>query len=85
MAQPSLHFRRCHVCGAVTERKDPVDQCDACGKHISPFFYFDEKTIAVKDQGGAPALGKGQVRPIIGLAAFWTVGDENLGQGRMSK
>lgn len=85
MAHQSLHFRRCHVCGAVTERKDPVDQCECCGKFISPFMYFDEKAIAVKAESGAKMPGKGQMRPIIGLAAYWSNGDENLAGGRLSK
>ncbi len=83
MAHPSLHFRRCHVCGAVTERKDPVDRCETCGKFISPFFYFDEKTIAVKAESGV-VPGQG-MRPLIGLAAYWPTGEENLNKGRMPR
>lgn len=85
MANPSLHFRRCHVCGAVTERNDPVDQCETCGKFISPFFYFDERTIAVKAESGSVNPGQGQMRPLIGLAAYWSTGDENLDKGRMPR
>ena len=85
MAHPSLHFRRCHVCGAVTERKDPVDQCGGCGKHISPFLYFNEKSIVVEDQKGAQAPGQGQVKPLLGLAAYWSNGEEFLSGGRLSK
>ena len=85
MACQSLHFRRCHVCGAVTERKNPVDQCELCGKFIAPFFYFDEKTIAIEDRGGTLVPGQGQVRPLIGLAAYWSIGEEHLSRGRISK
>ncbi len=85
MAHQSLHFRRCHVCGAVTERKDPVDRCEHCGKFISPFFYFDEKSITVEDEKGALAPTQGHVRPLIGLAAYWSSGDEILGRGRSFK
>src|SRR5687768_13454482 len=88
----SLHFRRCHVCGAVTERKDKIERCGGCGKSISPFFYFDEKTILVGETGGVLNLGQGsaksarqegkgngnkgdklsgEVRPVIGLSAYW--------------
>jgi hypothetical protein len=85
MANQSLHFRRCHVCGTVTNRKAPVDRCEVCGKFMSPFFYFDEKTIEVQDMSGQVMPGKGQMRPIIGLAAFWSSGEEQLNKGRMSK
>lgn len=43
-----VHFRRCHVCGSVSERDCAwVDRCDCCGKLLAPYYFFDEDSIRV--------------------------------------
>lgn len=67
------HIRRCHVCGDVTENTtEPVYQCSHCGKHFSPFFYFDEKLSPINaDFTLRPLPLPGQFWPVQGLSAYW--------------
>ncbi len=67
------HYRRCHVCGGVTERRERVEKCESCGKTIVPFFYFNEMTATgFGDNQLRPAAPPGEVRPLIGLSAVWS-------------
>lgn len=67
-----IHYRRCHVCGAVSELKCKIERCNSCGKSISPFFYFDDLLAPVPAEDLLrPPFAKGEVRPIVGLTAYW--------------
>lgn len=68
-----LHVRRCHVCGAVTERKIVnVERCERCGKSLVPFlFYKEEQAPTFAAELERPPLMKGELRPVIGLSALW--------------
>lgn len=66
------HFRRCHVCGAVTEQKQRIDRCDSCGKPIVPFLYYDDAQVGTLSESQLlEKIGQGQVLPIRGLTAYW--------------
>lgn len=65
------HFRRCHVCGAVTERNERIDQCDHCGKWLVPFFYYDEVLAPpASDDQERPLSEPGEYR-LVGLSVSW--------------
>ncbi len=67
------HFRRCHVCGAINMQATKcVEKCADCGKHLAPFFYFDDRFLPTASdfQLRAP-LAQGEMRPIHGLTAYW--------------
>lgn len=43
-----VHVRRCHICGRVSERGgEPVERCTHCGKHMAPYYFFDEQCVRV--------------------------------------
>ena len=74
------HIRRCHVCGAVTESVgSAVHQCAHCGKHLAPFYYFDESKLeGLAEQGlylstwkQTQTLNPGTFNPIWGLSTYW--------------
>lgn len=65
-------YRRCHICGSTCESKRQVRRCTACGKPFAPFYYFDDQFTPVLYEGGLrPPDLEGQVRPILGLTAYW--------------
>lgn len=67
-----IHFRRCHVCGAVTEQVEKIERCGDCGKSIVPFLYFDEERIRVAaDSLAQPKNKDGEWIPVVGLGACW--------------
>lgn len=74
-----VHVRRCHVCGALMEKEGAlVEQCTDCGKHLAPFYYFNER-LAMKLVTEAEAsrsykstaLPRAEYPPIWGLTAYW--------------
>lgn len=68
-----LHIRRCHVCGAVTERKkNTVERCGNCGKALAPFFFYreEEAPAIAAELFRAPFLG-GEYQPLVGLSVLW--------------
>ncbi len=69
-----LYFRRCHICGGVTEREGhkPIDYCDHCGKPMARFHYFDDRvTPVISDRTlRAPEL-PGEFSPLHGLTVYW--------------
>jgi hypothetical protein len=41
-----LYVRRCHICGNVSEQiGERVEHCSACGKSMSQFYFFDDRTV----------------------------------------
>lgn len=79
-----IHFRVCHVCGTSNEACDSlVVECSGCGKHLAPFYYFDES----RAMGLAPTartsyeekmrsiLPHREYPPVYGLTAYWETGD----------
>lgn len=69
------HFRRCHVCGAVTEQKQKIDRCQSCGKAIVPFLYYDDSLVGplseTQSREQLELKQLGTIRPIRGLTAYW--------------
>lgn len=75
------HIRRCHVCGAVNESENAaIHKCSHCGKHLAPFYYFDESKLEGLEEA-APHLSvwkKAQnFNPIWGLSTYWE--DQDVG------
>ena len=68
-----VHFRRCHVCGTTNCATDgQVDKCCNCSKSLAPFYYFDDRLVAVgSDSNLRPPLLNGEYSPIYGLTAYW--------------
>ena len=67
-----IHFRRCHVCGAVTEQHERIERCGPCGKPIVPFLYFDERTVSIPSaEGMRTAIRNGDWIPLLGLSVCW--------------
>jgi ribosomal protein S14 len=82
MSQPTTpvyHIRRCHVCGSVTESEgSAVHKCASCGKHLAPFYYFDESKLEGLLESGpylstwkTTTLSPGAFNPIWGLSTYW--------------
>ncbi len=70
------HIRRCHVCGMVNELKNQaIHKCVDCGKHLAPFFYFDESSLQGLTEG-SPFLSIWKAstdwRPLWGLSTYWS-------------
>lgn len=85
------HIRRCHVCGSVTESEgSAVHKCAHCGKHLAPFYYFDESKLEGLLDGGfylsvwknAQDLPAGSYQPIWGLSTYWQENYEGQSFGR---
>ena len=78
-----VHIRRCHVCGSVNESVGAaVHKCSSCGKHLAPFYYFDESKLEGLEEKGpflsewsvgpwGPYHPSGQFHPIWGLSTYW--------------
>lgn len=73
-------FRRCHVCGTINElhthRDNMVHSCDGCGKHLAPFYFFEEsEQSGVADNGLQMSLRKEAIgyQPLWGFSAYWSV------------
>ena len=67
-----IHYRRCHICGCVTERDAEIEKCSSCGKPVAPFVYYDDKSTPVPtDIDKRTLFLDGEFRPIIGLTAYW--------------
>lgn len=79
-----IHFRLCHKCGEVSEEVGRLlMQCQSCGKHLAPFYYFDEsRALGLKAQTRSSyeekmlsVLPHKEYPPIVGLTAYWETGD----------
>jgi len=85
-----LHIRRCHVCGGVSEQADSaIHKCQHCGKHLAPFYYFDESKLEGIAELGPylsvwknAELGTGTFNPIWGLSTYWQESYEGQSRGR---
>ena len=84
------HIRRCHVCGTVNELVGSANiHCHQCGKHLAPFYFFDESSLEGLSESG-PFLSAVKTSPIVnpiwGLSTYWsddfTGGDEYEDQHR---
>lgn len=83
MSHSGSYLRRCHVCGATIEKESQsIEQCAHCGKHIAPFYYFDERQII----GFGDVIGE-KVRegdsgntylPLIGIGLYWEGDQKSL-------
>jgi hypothetical protein len=69
------HVRRCHVCGTVNEAANAaIHKCSNCGKHLAPFYYFDESKLEGLCEGSAYlSIWKESFgyNPIYGLSIYW--------------
>lgn len=70
------YLRRCHVCGATIEKEShEIGQCAQCGKHIAPFYYFDERQIIGFGDGVVVQFRMGDSKqgyePLIGVGLYW--------------
>ena len=72
--QGKTHFRLCHLCGTVNwSYSELVKDCSACGKHLAPFYFFDES----KAMGLPSTYVISKVLPlesypaIVGLTVYW--------------
>lgn len=70
------HIRRCHVCGTVNESEgSAVQKCSDCGKHLAPFYYFEESQLeGLGDQQlwWSQFKDTQDCRPIYGFSTYWT-------------
>jgi hypothetical protein len=68
-----LFYRRCHICGAITEKSgSSVQRCGSCGKNLAPFYFFDEMSVVpLSDHESTPGWRVGDRRPLRGFTAIW--------------
>lgn len=72
--EETLHYRCCHVCGAVSSGENPILQCEKCNKVMAPFFYFDVRDgcTYTDDRFHEKKLTKsGERAPVQGLTVYW--------------
>ena len=85
----TFHIRRCHVCGTVMEAEDTaIHRCSHCGKHLAPFYYFDESKLEGLQENGPylsvwkqTAMAPGTYQPIWGLSTYWQENYEGQSRG----
>lgn len=75
------HYRLCHRCGTANSSEEKlVTTCRCCGKHLAPFYFFDEsRAMGLKNSNfystGRPAaptsLPHAEYPAIRGLTAYW--------------
>lgn len=86
-----LHIRRCHICDHVTTSSSAaIHKCEQCGKHLAPFYYFDESKLEGLSELGPYLSGwksvnlePGTFNPIWGLSTYWQ--DDYEGNTRRRK
>src|SRR5262245_1958419 len=74
-----LHVRRCHVCGTVNEEAGAsVTRCSKCGKHLAPFYFFEESRLeGIGDDRLETSLWDHHTllpenyRPLWGFSTYW--------------
>ncbi|BEV67536.1 hypothetical protein Bb109J_c0956 [Bdellovibrio bacteriovorus] len=78
----STHFRRCHRCDTVNSADgELVTTCECCGKHLAPFYFFDEsRAMGMADSNFYSSLGvrvssellpHKEYPPVWGLTVYW--------------
>lgn len=78
----STHYRRCHLCDTVNAvTGDLVTTCECCGKHLAPFYFFDESRAmgmtdsnfysSLEDRGSSEVLPHKEYPPVWGLTVYW--------------
>lgn len=77
----STHYRVCHRCHTVNSADGRlVMTCECCGKHLAPFYFFDEsramglQTTDLFNSVKAATESKLPLKeypPIVGLTAYW--------------
>lgn len=85
----TFHIRRCHVCGSVTESQEAaIHCCSHCGKHLAPFYYFDESKLEGLQEVGPylsvwknTSMPPGTYQPIWGLSTYWQENYESQPRG----
>lgn len=77
------HFRLCHICGTTNSIEgDLVTACECCGKHLAPFYFFDEsRAMGLTDssfysgelgmKSTESVLPHKEYPPVWGLTAYW--------------
>jgi hypothetical protein len=79
-----IHYRICHHCGEVNESQNNlVMECRECGKHLAPFYYFDESRAmglkpaerSIYEEQMRSILPHQEYPPVYGLTAYWDTGD----------
>ncbi len=75
-----VHYRLCHVCGELNEATSSlVVECRSCGKHLAPFYYFDESRAmglassarSIYEEKMRSILPHREYPPVYGLTAYW--------------
>ncbi|MBV2167280.1 MAG: hypothetical protein KUL82_01125 [Bdellovibrio sp.] len=78
-----IHYRLCHRCGTANCAEDDlVTACDCCGKHLAPFYFFDESKAMGLDNSNfysserhseahESLLPHKEYPPVWGLTAYW--------------
>jgi hypothetical protein len=73
-----VHYRRCHLCDHVTEQAgEVVTQCGQCGKHMAPFYFFNEVEVTpYTDNHLRPELPRPEQLarervPVRGFTSYW--------------
>ncbi len=70
------HVRRCHVCGTVNETEGAsIHKCAHCGKHLAPFYYFDESQlegISAEGEFLSTIKHSKEYFPLWGLSTYWS-------------
>lgn len=75
MSRLHTYFRRCHICGGLTEAVDDehVQHCEICGKPFAKFQYFDDRYSPIQsDAHLRPLFAAGEFEPVRGLTVHWT-------------
>ncbi|MBX3039237.1 MAG: hypothetical protein KF789_00850 [Bdellovibrionaceae bacterium] len=74
-----IHIRRCHQCGGVCESVGQlVTECSHCGKHLAPFYYYNERlamSLITREEADmeyrSSALPLKEYPALWGLTAYW--------------
>jgi hypothetical protein len=82
------HIRRCHHCHHVNESTDSSNMnCQSCGKHLAPFYFFDESSLDGIDAGGlhlSSLHSATKTLPIWGISLYWAEDEKDEHEGQHS-
>ena len=85
MSKPKMsHYRICHHCTTLnTAGGELVQDCEGCGKHLAPFYFFDEsKAMGIQNSDYYSTVNEALAAeaaelplkiypPIYGLTVYW--------------